>query len=140
MIVVGAELGGGLLRQAEEEISEIKTRARNRLAVDDLGSVGSGKNEGAAGIAVGFGVELDAAEVPAPAPGVLAMVPDQIVGESNGLVALQQWIGVLQAAEVGEREIGQAPIEGILRDAVDAEISGDVLGEGVEILSAHAVA
>ena len=47
---------------------------------------------------------------------------------------------VLKAGEIGEREIGQAPVEWILRDSGDSQLAGNVVAESVKILGAGAAA
>ena len=64
---IGSVLHGRLLRQAEQEISEVEARARNRHAVHRLGSVQSSEDKAAARIARGPGIELYAPEISAPA-------------------------------------------------------------------------
>ena len=80
MIIVRAKLHRGLLRQAEQKVREIEAAAVNcRRAVYDLCRVGAAENESAACVVVAFRIELNAPEIPAPSPGVLAVVPDQVV-------------------------------------------------------------
>ncbi len=109
VVVVGAELRRGLLRQAEQKIGEVVAGAWHLSASDDLGGVETGKDEAAARIAAGLVVELDAAEIATPAPGMFAVVPDHVVADGDGLVALQQRVHIVQTTEIGERQTRQGP-------------------------------
>src|SRR5215475_3232990 len=100
MVVVGSILHRCLLGQAKKKVGKVVSRPRDRLSTNNLRGIEPGENERAACVAVGLGVELNAAEISAPAPGVLAVVPDQTVGDGECLVAQQSWIGVLQAGVV----------------------------------------
>ncbi len=126
VIVVVAKLDRSQLRKPQQEVGKVVT------------GVHAGKGESSAGVAVGLGVDLNPPEISAPAPGVLAAAVDQAVGKRPGLVAQQLRIGVVEAAKMRERQVGQAPVKRICGDAGYAEISRDVLVKGVKVLRADA--
>ncbi len=126
MIVVVAELHRSQLGKSQQEIGKI------------VSAVQPGKGKSPAGVAVGLGVDLDPPKISAPAPGVLSAPVDHVVGKSPGLVAQQLRVDVVEAAEVGERQVGQTEVKRVRRNARDAEVSRDVLVKGVKILRAGA--
>ena len=128
MKVIVSELHRGGLRQAQKKIGEIEA------------AVESGEGEAAAGVAVGLGVQFDAAEVAAPAPRMLFAGIDERIGKRKRLVAPAQRVDVAQRREIRKRKIGKPEIKWVLRDAVDPESPRYVLRERVEILSRDAVA
>src|SRR5439155_8803758 len=56
----------------------------------------------------------------------------QSVAQRRSLITAQHGTGVSQGAVVGEGEIGRTVIDGVARGALDAELCGDVGGEGEE--------
>ena len=122
--LIGPELDGGLLRKPEQKIRQI------------IPAVGSGEHERSAWIAIRLTVDLNAPEVTAPAHRVFAVVPDQAVRKRPGLVSQQLRIGVSQAAEVGERKIGQSPVKWVIRNAGNPQVSRNVLLKGIKVLCA----
>ena len=126
VIVVIAELDRGQLRKAQQEVGKV------------VAGVHAGKGKSSTGVAVSFGVDFNPAKISAPAPGVFAAPVDQAVRKRPGLVAKQLRIGVVEAAEMREREVGQAPVKGIGRNPGDAQVSRDVLVKGIKVLRAGA--
>src|ERR1700730_10544796 len=124
MVVIVAKLYRCQLGKAQQKVGKV------------VASVQTSKGEGPAGVAVRVGVDLDPPEITAPAPGVLSAPVDQVVGKSPGLIAQQLRAGIVQAAEVSERQVGQTPVERVGRNTRDAEVSGDVLVKGVKVLCA----
>ena len=134
-IVVGvADAQRAGLRKAEQEIGEIVTGVGERLAVGvEAAGEQSAEAERAARIGVGERVLLHLPVAEAEAEIVLALnhVSDR-VGEVGGLAAVQRGRTIAQAAEVGEREIGRAVIEGRLIGSRDSELACDVRLVGEE--------
>src|SRR4029077_5563624 len=136
MVVVRAVLHRSLLWQAHKEIGKVKSCAGNRLTPDHLRCIQTAENERTARVAIGLGVDLDTTEVATPAPRVLPAVPDDIVSKGQGLIAQELGRDILQAGEIGEGKIRQAPVEGIIGNTRNSQWSRYVLQERIEILGA----
>src|SRR5262249_49900142 len=134
------ELNRGLLRESEEKVGKVEAGAVHGNAIHQLRCIETGEYETSARVGIGFCVDLDAAEVASPAHSVLSVAPDHGVGERKSLISAKEGIRVLNCAEVGKRQIGKSPIEGIGGDACDANVARDVLVKGVKILSGDTVA
>src|SRR5207253_1510638 len=102
--------------------------------------VQSCEHKTSASVAVGFSVELNAAKISSPAESVFPTRPDHGIRKGPGLIPHQLRVGVLEASEISEGEIRQAPVEGILRHSINSKLFGDVLRKCVEILRGDAAA
>src|SRR5205823_7482275 len=82
-----------------------------------------------------------AAEIGAETDTVLAVAPYSAVTEAPGLIPTQQRRGVSHAGKICQREIRHAPIERVLRNAVDPKRPGNIgeTGKGVCRFNAIAV-
>src|SRR5215472_5544271 len=132
VVIVVAVLHGCLLWQSkcllpvqnppEEKIGEV------------IPCVEAAEYERAAGISAGLGVELDTPVVPTPPPGVLAVDPNQAVGNGVRLIPYQLRVHLLKAGKICEGEIGQAPIERVSGDAGNAQPAFHIVVEGIQVL------
>ena len=121
------------MRQPEQEIGEVEAGAGERLVLRVEGAGGeAAEGEGAARVLVRARVELHAPVAAAGGQRVLAAQDGDGFGEAGGLVAAQHGAGIAEAAEVGEVEIGRAPVDGVVRNAADAELRGHVALVGEE--------
>ena len=121
----------GFLRQAEEQIGERGAAGGEAVAAGAAGCAGrlggeAGEDVGAGGVGVADHVVVDAAEVAAEADVVLAVVPDEHVVEADGFCGLEVRLLLVEAAELIERDVGQAPQLRRVGQAIEAELRGDV--------------
>jgi hypothetical protein len=92
----------------------------------------AGEGEGAAGVLIGANVELEACGVAAEGERVGAFHEAPAGVEAELEIAAEGGGAVAEGAEVGEGEVGGAPVFGVLGGALDAELLGDVAGVGEE--------
>ena len=125
--VLPAELDVARLREAQQEIGEIVTGARERLV---LFVEGAG-HEPAEAVGAARGLELAPVDLRPPeltAHGdVVPLLHEQHgILQGGGLVAPQHAGGVAQTAEVGEGEVRRPPVDGVVGRAVNAELVSHV--------------
>ena len=104
----------------------------SRIAEGDNGcirGIEAGEHKRSARIAVSFRIHLHAPEISAPALGVLALIPDRIVGKGVGLVSREARSRVLKTGEVCTGQVRQAPAERILGNSRDCERSRNIVAE-----------
>ena len=131
VVVACSKLHRSLLRQSQQKIGKVISRAWHGLATADLRSVEAGEDERAARITVRFRIDLHPPKVRAPAPGVLAMIPDHIVGKSIGLVSVSEGVVSERLAKFVKDRFGRPQSNGFCRDSRDSERTRNVVVEGV---------
>src|SRR6202035_2869999 len=139
-VIVLSKLHRGLLREPQQKVGEVISGTAHRLEAHDLGGVQSRKNERPAQIAIRFRIYLHPPEVSTPTPGMLAVIPDYIVGKGISLVSCKLRSRVLKTREVRERYIRQPPVERILRNSGNSQRSRNVVAESVQVLRARTAA
>ena len=122
--VAGPVLQARLLRQPEQEVGEVEAvAARGRRAAR---GVQAGEDERPARVRIGA--------VARGVPPVVAAEPQRVrpdrprpgVGRRDAPVGALRRIEIAHARQAAERQIGNAPVERIGRDAGDAGVAGDV--------------
>ena len=102
-MITFSKLHGSLLGQSDQKVGKVISGARYGVpAAVELRGIETGKNKRAPRITVRFRIHLHTPEISAPAPGVLAVIPDYVVGEGIGLASVKLRSRVLQAAEICE--------------------------------------
>ena len=120
-------LESGFLRQAEEQIGQRRTAAGETAASGGSGSAWrlskeAGEDVGSGGVGVADHVVVDAAKVSTEADVVLAVVPDEHVGDADGFRSLEVRLLFAEAGELVQRDAGQAPELRRIGKAVETEL------------------
>src|SRR5215475_5456972 len=133
-MVVCAVVQHRLLRQTKQEVRKIQSRVRKQtVPAKQAGSL-SVEYELAARIADGAVNVIDrAGDIRAEREIMVAPVHSEGIRRSICPVIGIRWCPVVQSVEIDEGYRREPPVGGILRDARDAEQSGDIRQVGIEI-------
>ena len=116
MVILSAELNGGLLGKAQKKICQGKTIVELSIGADSTGRQAR-EDKGPASIRSIAKVDELTTEIATPAPAVLAVRPGNGVADGVILVGAKNRIRIRQAAEFGrEIDVRQAKVCGQRRD------------------------
>src|ERR1051326_9207243 len=130
----GSVLQGCLLWKTEQEISEVVSSTLDWRAVFiHSRRPCSGECKTAPRIRCRMYFALRQPEIAAPPKVVAAVAVEGAFRKLKRLIPAQGSPRVIQPCEIGEQQVRQTPLEGVLRNSCNAEKSLNVLLEGIQI-------